>query len=38
MEKGDMKWRGAPSELVPAGILDRYMGVDVLAHPASREG
>jgi branched-chain amino acid transport system ATP-binding protein len=38
MEKGDMKWRGAPSELVPAGILDRYMGVDVSAHPASREG
>jgi branched-chain amino acid transport system ATP-binding protein len=37
MEKGDMKWHGAPSELVPAGILDRYMGVDVLAHSPSRE-
>ena len=36
MEKGHMRWHGAPSDLVPAGILDRYMGVDVLTDPPSR--
>lgn len=29
MEKGQMKWHGKASDVVPAGVLDRYMGVNV---------
>lgn len=37
MEKGQMMWHGKASEVVPAGVLDRYMGVNVNARPASEE-
>lgn len=37
MEKGQMKWHGKASEVVPAGVLDRYMGVNVNAQPAPAE-
>ncbi|MGE0237652.1 MAG: ABC transporter ATP-binding protein [Parvibaculaceae bacterium] len=36
MEKGQMKWHGKASEVVPAGVLDRYMGVNVGDQPAAR--
>lgn len=34
MEKGLMKWNGKASEVIPAGVLDRYMGVNVSEQPA----
>jgi branched-chain amino acid transport system ATP-binding protein len=34
MEKGQMMWHGKASEVVPAGVLDRYMGVNVQAQPS----
>lgn len=35
MEKGLMKWNGKASEVIPAGVLDRYMGVNVSEQSAS---
>lgn len=33
MEKGQMKWHGKAAEVVPAGVLDRYMGVNFQEQP-----
>ncbi len=35
MEKGLMKWNGKASQVIPAGVLDRYMGVNAGDQPSS---